>query len=80
MSPCQPLREALSAAELATKERDNLEKFLEEKSKLHSAGEMDFTDEAFTRLKTLQSGDGRSVHLSKHNKTNLTLVQKVIHR
>jgi serine/threonine protein kinase len=34
----------------------------------------------FTKLKTLQSGEGRTVHLVRHVGSGLVIVQKVIHR
>ena len=47
-----------------------------EKSNLNAV-DINMSTDSFQRLKTLQSGEGRSVHLSKHTKTNLILVQKV---
>lgn len=75
----QPLREHLSTEDIAERDRDRFEEFLANKKTIH-ADTAGLADGNFTKLKTLQSGEGRSVHLVKHESSDLVLVQKVIHR
>eukprot|EP00039_Didymoeca_costata_P018785 m.334950 g.334950 ORF g.334950 m.334950 type:complete len:418 (+) comp17481_c0_seq1:329-1582(+) len=72
----------LKDLQLESDERDQLETFLENKIKLyeHTSDLGELKDGDFLKLKTLHSGEGRSVHLARHTKTGLVMVQKVIHR